>query len=110
MLEFRQHAGQDLQAQILFVLQPIRAPLDDPDLVVETLDEAERHFVLGVAESGAPLPMTLDHLRKLFVGLQALPLKGHPPSVKETPGPPFCLITPQLPKRLLEQIGRMEAL
>src|SRR6266571_4998099 len=29
--------------------------------------------------------------------------------VKEMPCPPFLLITPQLPKRLLEQIGSMEA-
>ena len=36
----RQHTGEDLQAQILFVAQTIRAALDDPNLVVEPLDEA----------------------------------------------------------------------
>src|SRR5262245_56988421 len=54
--------------------------------------------------------MTCDHLSKLFVGLQALPFEGGTPIVEEAPGPPFFVITPQLPKRLLQQIGSMEAL
>ena len=37
----RQHAGEDLEAQILLVAQAIGAPLEDTDLVVEAFDEAE---------------------------------------------------------------------
>src|SRR5262245_8028400 len=110
MLEFRQHAGKDLQAQILFVPQPVRASRDDPDLVVETRDKPQRHFVLGVAKGRDSLPMPLDQLRELPIGLEPLPLERRPPMVKEAPCPPFCLITPKLPKRLLEQIGSREAL
>src|SRR5215831_3485010 len=110
MLEFRQHTGEDLQAQILFVPQPIRAPLDEPDLVVEALHEPQRHFVLRMAEGGNPLPMTLDQLGKLFIRLEPLPLQGRLPIGKEMPCPPFLVITPQLPKRLFAQIGGMEAL
>src|SRR4030095_2242706 len=109
MLEFRQHTCQDLQVHILFVPQPIGAPLDDPDLVVEALHEPQRHFVLRVAEGGNPIPMTLNHLGTLFIRLKPLPLQGRPPIIKEMPCPPFLLITPQLPKGLLEQIGGMEA-
>ena len=54
--ENRQHARQYLEPQIFLITQPIRTPLDDADLVIETFNEAERHFVLGLAVSGYALP------------------------------------------------------
>jgi hypothetical protein len=37
-----EHAGEDLEAEVLFVAQAVGTTLDDTDLVVESLDEAER--------------------------------------------------------------------
>src|SRR5438552_19103364 len=42
----RQHAREDLQPQVLFVAQPVGAALEHADLVVQPLDETERHLVL----------------------------------------------------------------
>src|SRR5713101_5095902 len=86
-------------------MEPVRASLDDTDLMVEALHEAERSFVLGLAEGGAPLPMTFEHLSKRLVGLPALPLEGGAPVVKEPPGPALFLVTPELSKRLFKQRG-----
>jgi hypothetical protein len=72
--EFRQHAGQDLQAQIFFVAQSVGPTLDDADLVVEAFDEAERDLVLRLAVGGDAVPMSIDHLGEFLVGFQALPL------------------------------------
>ena len=40
------------KSEVFLVLQPICAPLEDPDLVVEPLDEAERDLVLWSAVHG----------------------------------------------------------
>ena len=51
---FREHAGKDLQAQVLLVTQTVSSFLEDTDLVVQAFDEAEGHLVLGGAvEDGA---------------------------------------------------------
>ena len=47
--QHRQHAGEDLEPQVLFVAEAVGAPLEDTDLVVQALDEAEGHLVLGLA-------------------------------------------------------------
>ena len=44
--ERRQHAGEDLESQVLFVAQPIGTALEHADPVVQPLDEAERDPVL----------------------------------------------------------------
>src|SRR5262249_20477952 len=54
---------------------------------------------------GNPVPMALDHLSKLLVGLQALPLQGSAPVRKEAARPAFPLVVPQLAERLLEHIS-----
>jgi hypothetical protein len=35
--ERRQHAGEDLEAEVLFVTKPVGAALEDADLVVQAL-------------------------------------------------------------------------
>ena len=35
MLQFRQHAGENLEPEVFFVAQTVGAPLDHADLVVE---------------------------------------------------------------------------
>jgi hypothetical protein len=51
-LQGRQHAGEDLEPQVIFVAQAVGATLDHPDLVVEPFDEAERDLVLGPTVGG----------------------------------------------------------
>src|SRR3974377_77366 len=72
VLERWQHAGEDFESQILFVAQAVGAALDDSDLVVEPLDEAERDFVFEPAVGGDAVPMTIDHRGKLLIGLEPL--------------------------------------
>src|SRR5712692_11903299 len=79
----RQHAGADLEAEVLFVAQPVRAALEHADLVVQPLDEAQCHLVLRAAVGRDPLPVPLNHRRELLVGAQALPLERRPPVLEE---------------------------
>ena len=106
----RQHTGKYLQPEILLVTQSVGAPLDDADLVVESLDEAKGDLVLGSAIGGDPFPMTLDHCGELLVGFQALPLETGLPILEETPCPAFALVAPQLAEGLLEQVGGVQPL
>ena len=104
----RQHAGQDLEAQVLLVSDSIGAPLDDSNLVVEALHETQSDLVLGLAIRRDPTPMALDHRRELLEPGQSLPFERLAPVVEEPPRPPLAAITPQLLERLLEQVGRVE--
>src|SRR5207249_9189086 len=61
----------------------MRAALDDTDFVVQPLDEAERHLVLGLAVGRDPLPMAIDHLGEAVEGLEPLPFERRPPVVEE---------------------------
>lgn len=54
--EWRQHAGEHLQAQVVLVAETVGASLDDADLVVESFDEAEGYLVLGVAVGSDAVP------------------------------------------------------
>ena len=73
--ELGQHAGQNLQSQILLVAQPVRPALDDADLVVESLDEAQGDLVLGATVGRNPVPVPLDQVGELLVRLEPLPLR-----------------------------------
>src|SRR6516165_9202661 len=57
-----------------------------------------------------PLPVLLDHRGELLVGLQPLPPQRLAPLLEEPQRPTRRLVVPELPERLLEQIGRMQAL
>src|SRR5437773_2589165 len=81
--ECRQHAGEDLEPKVLFVAEPVRATLEDADLVVQPLDEAERDLVLRATVGRDPLPVALNHHSELLVGAQALPLQRRPPVLEE---------------------------
>ena len=103
--QFREHGREDFQPQIFLVAQPIRTSLDDSDLLVESLDEAERDLVVWLAVGGDSMPMTLDHLGKFLVRLQAgLPV------LEEAPRPSFSPVAPQLAERFFQQVGGIEAL
>src|SRR5689334_22812667 len=107
--QFRQHRSKDFQSQIFFVPKAIGTPLDDTNLVVESLDESQRDFVFGSAVSGHAIPMTFNHLGKFLIGSKPLPFERRLPVLKETPGPAFALVAPQLTERLLEQIRAVQA-
>src|SRR6266851_5911005 len=86
-LDLRQHAGENLEPEVLFVAEPVRAALEDADLVVQSLDEAERDLVLRAAVGRDPLPVPLNHRGELLVGPQALPLERRPPVLEEAARP-----------------------
>ena len=108
--QHRQHAGEDLEPQVLFVAEPVGAPLEDADLVVQPLDEAERDLVLRAAVRGDAVPVPINHRGELLVGPQALPLEGGPPVLEEAARPALPAVVPELAERLLEQVGRVQAL
>src|SRR3970040_1734941 len=98
-----QHAGEDLEPEVLFVAEPVRAALEDADLVVQPLDEAKGDFVLRSAVGRDPLPVPFNHRGELLVGPQALPLERCPPVVEEAARPALPAVLPELAERLLEQ-------
>src|ERR1019366_7340234 len=108
--ERRQHAREDLEAKVVFIAQAVSAALDDADLVVQALDEAESDFVLWLAVRGDAVPVSLDHVGEVFVGRKALPLQLRAPVIEELACPGLAVVIPQLGKRLLEHIGGVQAL
>src|SRR5713101_8441680 len=109
-LERRQHGGEDLEPQVLLVAEAVRAPLEDTDLVVQPLDKAEGHLVLGLAVGCDALPMALDHCGEAFERLEPLPFERRAPVLEESPGPGFPVVAPELPEGLFEQVGRVQSL
>src|SRR5205809_6731419 len=95
-LDLRQHAGENLEPEVLFIAQPVRATLEDADLVVQPLDEAERDLVLRAAIGRDPVPVPVNHRGELLVGLQALPPEGRPPVLEEAARPAFPAVVPEL--------------
>jgi hypothetical protein len=59
--QFGQHAGEDFQAKVFLISKAIGTPLGSTDLVVEALDEPQRHLVLLVAVGFDAIPMGFDH-------------------------------------------------
>jgi hypothetical protein len=68
---------------------------ENTDLVVETLDEAERDFVLGSAIGGEPIPVTLDHFDEVLVGLESLARELGTSIVEELARRGFARVVPQ---------------
>ena len=55
--DWLQHAGEDLESEVFLVTDSVGSTLDDTDLVVESLDEAELHLVLGEAVCRDAVPV-----------------------------------------------------
>ena len=106
----RQHAGEDLETEVLLVAEPVRAALEDADLVVQPLDEAERDFVVRTAVGRDPVPVPVNHRGELLVGSQALPLERRSPVLEEATRPALPAVVPKLPERLFEEVGRVQPL
>ena len=109
-LQFRQARGQDFQLEIFLVAQAVRSTLNDANFVVEAFDEAEGDFVARVAVGGDAVPVSLNHLGKRLVGLQALPTKLRLPIVKKLSRPGFGSIRPKLIERLAQNVRRVQPL
>src|SRR5262249_54644050 len=97
--------GEDLQAKVLFVADAVGPTLQDPDLVVQPLHEAERHFVVRPAIRLDAVPVPLDQLRELPIRRQPLPPERLDPAIEEASRPARRLVAPELLKRLLEEVG-----
>ena len=108
--ERRQHAGEDFQAQVFLVAQAVCPALDDADLVVEALDEAERDLVFGLAVGGDAIPMPIDHLGELFKRFEPLPLQAWAPVLEEAPRPALALVVPELAEGFLQNVSRVQPL
>ena len=106
--EWLQHAGEDLEAEVLLIAETVGSTLDDTDLVVESLDEAERDLVLGAAVCRYAVPVPFDHPCELLVGLEALPLQRVAPVLEEAPGPALPGVVPELSEGLFEQVGSVD--
>src|SRR5215211_2592351 len=109
-LQGRQHTGEDLEPEVILVTQPVGSTLNDPDLVVEPLDEAERDLVLRPAIGRDAVPVTVNHGSELLIRRQPLPLQAGAPVLEEAPGPTLALVAPQLAEALLQQVGGVQPL
>src|SRR5215470_3490240 len=79
----RQHAGEDLQAEVFLVAEAVRAALEAADLVVQALDEPEGDLVVRAAVRRDPVPVPVNHRGELLVGSQALPFESGSPVLEE---------------------------
>ena len=106
--QFRQHAGEDFQAQVFLIAEAVRASLDGAELVVESFHESERHLILFVAVGLDAVPMRSDHVGKAFVGSETLPAERITPVLEKASRPGRLLVLPKLIERLLQQVGLEE--
>ena len=89
---------------------PLVPPLDDPSLVVQTLDKSQRDFVLLAAVGGNIVPMSFDQRGKLLERFQSLPAQRSAPLIKELPRPRLSTVVPELSELLFQNVGGVEAL
>lgn len=105
-----QRTAEDLQAEVLLIADTVAATLDDADFVVEALDKAERHFVLGCAVRGDAIPVAFDQRGKLLERAKPLPAEGAAPCLEELPRPRDAAVLPELPELLLQHVGCVQPL
>lgn len=97
MTEWRQERRDDLELEVFFVAVAVGAALEDADLGVEPLDQAQAELVLRVTTGGDSVPMSLYQVSELSVGFEPLPPQRLAPAVEEAPRPALGLVVPQLP-------------
>jgi hypothetical protein len=101
-LEFRQTCGDDFELEIFPAAQAVGSSLDDSDLFIEVLDEAESYFVLRLVAGSDAVPMALDHGGELLVTIKLLPAQLRFPGIEESPRPTLAVVVPKLTEALLE--------
>ena len=85
-------------------MQSVGATLDHADLVVQALDEPEGDLVVGITVGGNSIPMPVEQLGELLVGLQSLLLDLSALVLEELTSPGFAGVIPHLCERLLGQV------
>ena len=98
ILNLREHARQNLQAQVFLVAQSVSPPLQNPNLVVQSFNKAQRYLVLRLTVSSNPIPVAKDHQSEVLVGSQTLPLQSIYPVLHEPSRPAFIAVTTSLAK------------
>lgn len=78
------------------------------NLVVEPLDEGERHRVLLAATGGTALLVPFGHCGELLVGLEARLPQRRSAAAEKAARPAFAAVVPRLPKGVLENAGRVQ--
>ena len=91
------------------IADAVGAPLNDPNLVVESLRKAERDFVVGMAVTGDAVPVPLDHVGEFLKGSESAPAELRFPVVEKFSGPCGIFVVPQLPERFFQQVGFVES-
>ena len=90
---------QDVNAagasKVLFVAQSVGATLKHTDFIVQSLDEAERDFVLGFAVRSDAVTVSLNDVSEVLIGFQTLPFELGPPVLEEPPGPRLAVVIPR---------------
>ena len=105
LLEFRQHAGKNFEAEVVFVVESIGSALEDSYAVVESFNESERYFVRRGAVAGDAVPMRLDHPSEFLVWLESLPAQRRLPFLEEEARVRWIGEVPKLSELLLQQVG-----
>jgi len=82
--------------------------LNDADLVVETLHESERDFVVGMAVTDNAVPVVFDHVGEFLKGRQSAPSQLRFPVVEKFQGTSRIFVIPELPEGFFEQIGLLD--
>ena len=84
--------------KIRFIAYSVSASLDRPDLVVESLSESKRDFVLQFA-IGDSVPMAIDRISELLIRLQPLRFERCAPVLEEAACPALLLVSSRVGQR-----------
>ncbi len=106
----RQERGDDFELEVVLVAVAVGPALEDANLIVEPLHQAEADLVLRVTVRRDALPVAVDHRRERLVGREPLPLEALSPALEEGAGPALGLVAPELAEGLLEQVGGVQSL
>jgi len=85
--------------KIRFIAYSVSASLDRPDLVVESLSESKRDFVLQFAIGGDSVPMAIDRISELLIRLQPLRFERCAPVLEEAACPALLLVSSRVGQR-----------
>ena len=103
----RKESRNDFQPEIRLLATVIVPLLYRPDFVVDIFNCSSTEFVPGMTISANAVPVRLDQLRELQVGLQPLPIQAFFPALNESQRAVFAAIVPELFEALFENVGRV---